>query len=93
MNSAFVAGFSAVRPSVSRASLCSSKAFFGARAVRVVNTSPAAVRMAQILPVFTRAMESYKKDFPYMAEKGWGATVKAERWNVSLSDSLRFAIV
>lgn len=39
------------------------------------------LRMQNVLPVFTQAMEDYKKDFPAFAERGWGATVKAERWN------------
>lgn len=37
--------------------------------------------MGAVLPVFIDAMEAYKKDFSAFAVKGWGATVKAERWN------------
>ncbi|CAN8073715.1 unnamed protein product [Agarophyton chilense] len=33
------------------------------------------------LPVFLDAMEEYKKEYPAFAARGWGATVKAERWN------------
>ncbi|KAI0567009.1 early light-inducible protein HV60 [Gracilaria domingensis] len=34
-----------------------------------------------VLPIFTNAMEDYKKEYPSFAARGWGASVKAERWN------------
>lgn len=34
-----------------------------------------------MLPQLVKAMEEYKSEFPLFAERGWGATVKAERWN------------
>nr|AAM94016.1 low molecular mass early light-inducible protein HV60 [Griffithsia japonica] len=37
--------------------------------------------MGNMVPAFVKAMEDYKADFPSFAERGWGATVKAERWN------------
>jgi len=42
-----------------------------------VVASKATVRMQQ-LPVFTQAMEDFKKEYPDFAKRGWGATVKAE---------------
>lgn len=37
--------------------------------------------MGTVLPMFTKAMDDYKKEFAPFADRGWGATVKAERWN------------
>lgn len=34
-----------------------------------------------VLPIFTNAMADFKAEYPAFANKGWGATVKAERWN------------
>lgn len=34
-----------------------------------------------VLPRFVKAMDEYKAEFPFFAERGWGASVKAERWN------------
>lgn len=41
----------------------------------------ASVNMKVVLPMFTEAMEDYAKNYPEFAKKGWGCTVKAERWN------------
>lgn len=73
---AFVAPTLLVRPSI-----LSRSCIHGARvsAAPVVRHATG-VRM-QVLPVFTEAMSDFKKDFPFFAERGWGATVKAERWN------------
>lgn len=76
---AFISASLLVRPSATRPTLKTSA--FGAR----VNTSVAPTRarftMGNVVPAFVKAMEDYKKDFPQFAERGWGATVKAERWN------------
>jgi len=42
-----------------------------------VASSKSSVRMQQ-LPVFTRAMDDFKNEYPDFAKRGWGATVKAE---------------
>ena len=44
-------------------------------------TSARFTMTGKVYPVFTQAMEDYKADFPAFAKRGWGATVKAERWN------------
>jgi hypothetical protein len=79
---AFVTATAAVRPALSRPALCAS-AFVGAR------TSAAAVRaprasvtmLANMQPAFVKAMSDYKEEYAPFAKRGWGATVKAERWN------------
>eukprot|EP00178_Gracilaria_changii_P001102 TRINITY_DN1159_c0_g1_i1.p1 TRINITY_DN1159_c0_g1~~TRINITY_DN1159_c0_g1_i1.p1 ORF type:complete len:267 (+),score=32.09 TRINITY_DN1159_c0_g1_i1:2485-3285(+) len=77
---AFVASSSIVRPSLQRASLCNGTSSFGKRLSVRVAPSRSAVSMS-VLPIFTNAMEVYKKEYPSFAARGWGATVKAERWN------------
>jgi len=60
-----------------RASI-SRSAFMGRRTAAVsVASSKSSVRMQQ-LPVFTRAMDDFKNEYPDFAKRGWGATVKAE---------------
>lgn len=81
MQTAFVSGAAALRPRVQGASACGSKAFFGTRPVQTSRVSVARVRMGAVLPVFTDAMKDFKDDYPEFAKLGWGATVKAERWN------------
>mmetsp|Transcript_3327 Transcript_3327/g.7990 ORF Transcript_3327/g.7990 Transcript_3327/m.7990 type:complete len:220 (-) Transcript_3327:107-766(-) len=42
----------------------------------------ASITMAdKVLPVFTEAIANFKTEFPAFANRGWGCTVKAERWN------------
>jgi len=63
--------------SSSRATI-SRSAFMGRHAAAApVVASKATVRMQQ-LPVFTQAMDEFKKEYPDFAKRGWGATVKAE---------------
>lgn len=69
-----------VRPSLQRANVCNNH-FFGARAAPVAVRSTSTTRMGVVLPVFTKAMEEFKNEYPQFASRGWGATVKAERWN------------
>lgn len=76
---AFISVSLAVRPSVARPTLTTSA--FGARVVAPSRPATARISMGNVLPAFTKAMEDYKSEFPAFAERGWGATVKAERWN------------
>ena len=77
---AFVSSTIAIRPSLVRPRLASSVS--GARVNSTVRTAAAArITMGSVLPTFTKAMADYKAEFPMFAERGWGATVKAERWN------------
>lgn len=76
---AFISTTLLVRPSATRPSLKTST--FGARVNTSVVPSIARVTMGNVVPAFERAMADYQKDFPKFAERGWGATVKAERWN------------
>ena len=64
----------------SRSPTLSTNVFVGARP-STARPRAASVNMKIILPVFTQAMEEYKRDYPEFAKKGWGATVKAEVWN------------
>lgn len=79
---AFVSAI-AVRPSAQRSALC--KQFFGTKAVAattVRTSSPMTVTMVDnVQPAFVKAMETYKSEYAPFAKRGWGATVKAERWN------------
>ncbi|KAK1867103.1 hypothetical protein I4F81_009612 [Pyropia yezoensis] len=69
-----------LRASLTKATI-SRSAFMGRRATTApVVASKATVRMQQ-LPVFTNAMAEFKAEYPDFAKRGWGATVKAERWN------------
>lgn len=77
---AFVTTTIAVRPSLQRQALCTS--FTSA----VISPTSAPVRAAVTMlvnqqPAFTKAMADYKEDYAPFAKRGWGATVKAERWN------------
>lgn len=76
---AFVFSSVSVRSSIARPVLKSST--FGARLQTSFRTMSARIVMGKVLPAFTKAMDDYKSDFPLFAERGWGATVKAERWN------------
>nr|7Y5E_82 Chain 82, RedCAP [Porphyridium purpureum]7Y5E_8N Chain 8N, RedCAP [Porphyridium purpureum]7Y7A_87 Chain 87, RedCAP [Porphyridium purpureum]7Y7A_8o Chain 8o, RedCAP [Porphyridium purpureum] len=40
-----------------------------------------AKRASLRMGVFEKAMSDFKSDFPQFAKKGWGVTVKSERWN------------
>lgn len=70
----------AVRPSLQSPAL-QRTSLSGARVAHASAPRRAAVRMGMVLPIFTQAMEDFKKDYPAFADRGWGATVKAERWN------------
>lgn len=49
--------------------------------VRAARVAKSSISMGTVLPMFTKAMADYKKDYAPFADRGWGATVKAERWN------------
>eukprot|EP00177_Eucheuma_denticulatum_P008064 GFKZ01014686.1.p1 GENE.GFKZ01014686.1~~GFKZ01014686.1.p1 ORF type:complete len:218 (+),score=26.91 GFKZ01014686.1:199-852(+) len=66
---------------VARPSLLTRSSLVGARVSHTAVPRSVNVPTMQVLPVFTKAMEDYKTEYPQFAERGWGATVKAERWN------------
>lgn len=71
-----------VTPTIlSRPVILSRSSLTGARVTSSPVRSTGRIRMATILPVFTKAMADFKAEYPQFAERGWGATVKAERWN------------
>lgn len=80
MNTAFMTTVPVLR-ALPRSSI-TSNAFLGAR-TSVARPAPSTttLNMKIILPVFTEAMADYKAEYPEFAKKGWGCTVKAERWN------------
>jgi hypothetical protein len=72
----------AVRASTQHVALC--KSFFGVRATPAASAAVSrnTVRMLEnIQPAFVKAMDDYKIQYAPFAKRGWGATVKAERWN------------
>lgn len=78
---AFVNVAAAVRPALSRPSLCRT-AFVTRSAVAAAPAKRAAVTMLDnIQPAFTKAMADYNDEFAPFAKRGWGATTKAEVWN------------
>jgi Chlorophyll A-B binding protein len=75
----------AIRPSTTQRVFLGSS-FVAARAAPAVAptaaVSKSTVRMLENMqPTFVKAMEDYKTQYAPFAERGWGATVKAERWN------------
>ena len=90
---AFISGVQVLPRPTAGSQLCV-RGFFGSNVIpSSVRGSPRAIVRMAGLPVFTKAMDEFKQDYPQFAKFGWGATVKAERWNVSfpafLSHNLR----
>lgn len=78
---AFVSTTVVLRPSIARPALSATTAF-GSPVLRTATTTATPARISMtVLPRFTKAMDDYKSEFPAFAERGWGASVKAERWN------------
>lgn len=78
---AFISGVQVLPRQTAGSQLCV-RGFFGSNVIpSSVRGSPRAIVRMAGLPVFTKAMDEFKQDYPQFAKFGWGATVKAERWN------------
>lgn len=76
---AFISTTLIARPSIVRPTIQTSA--FGNKVHVSTRQTTSRVTMNTVLPAFTKAMDDFKSEFPLFAERGWGATVKAERWN------------
>lgn len=78
---AFVSSAQVLPGSVQRSQICV-RGFFGSNVLPAsVKISPAGGVHMAVLPIFTKAMEDFRQEYPLFAKFGWGASVKAERWN------------